>query len=52
MGTKETLDRSIILLREPYFIERADINRQVEWLGKEGTDEWTYLSGDKKRHLL
>ena len=43
---------SILPLTEPYFIERVEINRQVDyWLGKSGSDERTYLDNDRAKAI-
>ena len=49
MDIKDTVNRSIQLLKEPYFIERVEINRQVDyWLGKVDSEERIYLGSDKE----
>lgn len=49
LDIKETLTRSIELLKPPYFIERVEINRSIDyWLGKADSEERIYLGTDKE----
>ena len=48
MESTEKPIRTILPLKESYFLERVEISRQVDyWLGKAGSDARMYLGSDK-----
>ena len=47
MESTEKPIRTMLPLKLSYFLERAEISRQIDyWLGKAGCDERTYLGSD------